>query len=454
MNESNLHIYQKFAVDHVINNPYCGLFLDMGLGKSIITLTAINKLMYEDFEITKALIIAPKRVAESTWVEEINKWEHVKHLTTSVVLGSERERKEALRKKADIYITNRENAAWLVGYYGGAFPFDMLVLDELSSFKSPKAIRFKALRMIRPKVQRVVGLTGTPAPNGLVDLWAQMYLLDQGERLGKTITGYRQKYFTPGRSNGHIVYDYKLKKDTEQLISDKIADICVSMKSEDYLTLPECIYKTVKVKLSKAEKARYDEFEKAQILSIDEDTISAVNAAALSNKLQQFANGAMYDEERNIHEIHTAKIEALEEILEEVNGVFVFYNFKHDLYRIEKALKAYNPKRLEGPKEKDEWNANKIKLLLSHPASSSYGLNMQEGGEAVVWFGPTWALELYLQANARLRRQGRTRPVIVIQIVAEGTIDEDIVKAVEGKEDKQDALMNAVKARVRKYKNN
>lgn len=454
MNESNLHEYQKYAVDHIMGNPYCCLLLEMGLGKSISTLTAINRLMYEDFEINKVLIIAPKRVAETTWSEETDKWEHVRHLRISKVLGTEKERKEALKVKADCYITNRENVAWLVGYYGGAFPFDMLVIDELSSFKSAKAIRFKSLRMVRPKIKRVVGLTGTPAPNSLIDFWSQMYLIDQGERLSKTITGYRQKYFTPGRTNGHVVYDYRLREESEQAIYDKISDICISMKAKDYLSLPECIHKTVKVKLSKSEKNRYDEFEKQQILALDDaDDISAVNAAALSNKLQQFANGAVYDEERNIHEIHSAKLEALEEIIEEANGknILLFYNFKHDLYRIEKKFKACKPVKLEGSADIAAWNKGKIQLYLAHPASAGHGLNLQAGGDIIVWFGPTWSLELYLQANARLHRQGRTRPVIIIQIIVEGTIDEDIVKAVDGKESKQEVLMEAVKARIKRY---
>jgi SNF2 family DNA or RNA helicase len=453
--EFKAHPYQKFAIQHVIDNPYSGLFLDMGLGKTVSTLTAVNHLMYDEFDVDKVLVIAPKRVAEDTWINEAEKWDHLKHLRVSVVLGTERERKEALKAKADIYVINRENVAWLVGYYQSAFPFDMVVIDELSSFKSAKAVRFKSLRMVRPKIKRVVGLTGTPAPNGLVDLWPQIYLLDQGERLGKTLTGYRQKYFTPGRTNGHVVYDYRLREESEQAIYDKISDICISMKAKDYLSLPECIHKTVKVKLSKSEKNRYDEFEKQQILALDDaDDISAVNAAALSTKLQQFANGAVYDEDRNVHEIHSAKLEALEEIIEEANGknILLFYNFKHDLYRIEKKFKSCKPVKLEGSADIAAWNRGEIPLYLAHPASAGHGLNLQAGGDIIVWFGPTWSLELYLQANARLHRQGRTRPVIIIQIIVEGTIDEDIVKAIEGKESKQDALMEAVKARIKKYK--
>lgn len=450
--EFKAHPYQEYAIQHVIDNPACGLLLDMGLGKTVSTLTAVNYLMYETFEVDKVLVIAPKRVAEDTWITEARKWNHLKHIRVSVVLGTEKERKEALKAKADIYVINRENVAWLVGYYQSAFPFDMVVVDELSSFKSAKAIRFKSLRMVRPMIRRIVGLTGTPAPNGLVDLWPQIYLLDQGERLGKTITGYRQNYFTPGRTNGHVVFDYKLKSNSEQAIYDKISDICISMKAKDYLSLPECIHKTVKVKLSKAEKARYDEFEKQQILALDGTDISAVNAAALSTKLQQFANGAVYDDDRNIHEIHTAKLEALEEVIEEANGknILLFYNFKHDLYRIEKKFKQ--TVRLEGSADIAAWNRGEIPLYVAHPASAGHGLNLQEGGDVIVWFGPTWSLELFLQANARLHRQGRTRPVIIIQIIVEGTIDEDIVKAIAGKDSKQEALLEAVKARIAKYK--
>ncbi len=449
------HNYQDFATQHVVDNPYSGLFLDMGLGKTVSTLTAVNRLMYEDFEVDKVLVIAPKRVAEDTWTTEATKWDHLKHLRVSVVLGSEGERKAALRAKADVYVINRENVAWLVGFYQSAFPFDMVVIDELSSFKSSKSIRFKALRMVRPKMKRVVGLTGTPAPNGLIDLWPQLYLLDMGERLGKTITGYRQQYFTPGRTNGQVVFDYKLRNDSEERIYERISDICISMKAEDYLELPECIYQTVKVKLSPKEKAKYDAFEKEQILALeDAEDISAVNAAALTNKLQQFANGAVYDEERNVHEIHTAKLETLEEIMEEANGkgVLCFYNFKHDLSRIERKLKSYKPVRLEGSKDIAAWNRREIELYLAHPASAGHGLNLQEGGDVIAWFGPTWSLELWLQANARLKRQGRKRPVLIIVFVAEGTIDEDIMTAVDGKKDKQDILMEAVKARIRKYK--
>lgn len=455
--EFKAHNYQQFAVQHIIDHPYAGLFLDMGLGKTVSTLTAISYLMYEDFEIEKVLVIAPKKVAENTWSNEIQKWDHLKHLTVSKVLGTEKARKEALKAKADIYVINRENVAWIVGLYQTAFPFDMVVLDELSSFKSPKAIRFKALRMVRPLVKRVVGLTGTPAPRGLIDLWSQLYLLDMGERLGKTVTSYREKYFTPGRSNGHVVFDYKLRQDSDNLIYSKISDICISMKAEDYLTLPERIDRTVEIKLPAAIKAKYDEFEKEQVLALeDSEDISAINAAALSNKLLQFANGAVYDAEKSFHEVHKEKLEALEEIVDAANGqsVLVFCSFKHDYERIKKHLKAHKPQLLETPEDEQKWNAGKIQMLLAHPASVGYGLNLQEGGNIIVWYGLNWSLELYQQANARLHRQGQLRPVIIHHLVVSGTMDEDVMKSIEGKAECQEALMQAVKVRVQKYKKN
>lgn len=457
MNESNLHEYQKVAVQHIIEHPAAGLLLDMGLGKTVSTLTAINILMNEYLEVNKVLVIAPKRVAEDTWTTECEKWEHLQNLRISVMLGSEKQRIAAFKKEADIYVINRENVEWLVSHWQGYFPFDMVVIDELSSFKSAKSRRFKALRLVRPKISRVVGLTGTPAPNGLIDLWSQMYLLDMGERLGKTITGYREKYFRPGRTNGQVVFDYKALDGSEQAIYDKISDICISMKAKDYLELPERVDNDVKVKLSDVNMKKYLEFEKEQILQLPEDEtgdVSAVNAAALSNKLLQFANGAVYDADKGVHEIHTEKLEALTEIVEAANGqpVLIFYAFKHDLYRIQKKLKAYHPVEIGGSECIRAWNAGRIHLLLAHPASAGHGLNLQAGGNIVVWYSLPWSSELYLQANARLYRQGQAKPVIIHKLIAEGTIDEDVVKALDGKIDKQEALMQAVKARIEKYK--
>lgn len=455
MNESNLHDYQRKAVQHIIEHPYSALLLDMGLGKSVSTLTAIKMLIDEYLEVSKVLIIAPKRVAESTWSDEINKWDHLKGLTVSKILGTERQRKEALKAKADIYLINRENVAWMVAYLQGWFPFDMLVIDELSSFKSPKAARFKALRLVRPKITRVVGLTGTPAPNGLIDIWSQLYLLDMGERLERTITAYRQKYFRPGRSNGQVVFDYKIQDGSEQAIYDRISDICISMKAEDYLELPQRIDQTVEVNLSDKVMERYQEFEKQQVLAIEEEgDISAVNAAALSNKLLQFGNGAIYDAERNVHTIHDEKLEALDEIIEAANGqpVLVFYSFKHDASRIAQKFKAYRPVLIDGADDIKAWNRGDIQLMLAHPASAGHGLNLQAGGHIVVWFGLNWSLELYQQANARLHRQGQTKPVTVYHLVAKGTMDEDVMTAIAGKSDKQEALMQAVKVRIEKYR--
>lgn len=453
------HSYQDHATKHVIENPFCGLLLEMGLGKTVSTLTAINELMYDRMEVQKVLVIAPKKVAEDTWTTEASKWDHLNHLRISLVLGSEAKRKEALQAKADIYVINRENVAWIVGLYGTAFPFDMLVIDELSSFKSAKSIRFKALRQIRPKIARVVGLTGTPAPNGLIDLWPQLYLLDQGERLGKTISGYRERYFSPGKRNGAIVYDYKIRPEAENSIHDKIADICISMKAKDWLELPERIDQNINVQLSAKEMEQYEKFEAEQILSLaNTEEISAINAAALTNKLLQYANGAVYasDGTKTFHEVQNAKIEALFEDVEASNGnpFLVFYNFKHDAERILKHLKIFKPKILEGVKDLAAWNKKEIPLLLAHPASAGHGLNMQAGGNLIGWFGLPWSLELYQQAVARLDRQGQTQSVINRRYITKGTMDEDVLRALENKTGGQEALMQAVKARINKYLKN
>jgi SNF2 family DNA or RNA helicase len=449
------HPYQLHCVEHIIEHKYCSLFVDMGLGKTSATLTAIDQLIYDMYEIKKVLVIAPKRVAEDTWTTESQKWDHLKHLRLSLVLGSERKRKEALKADADIYVINRENVAWLVGFYGTAFPFDMLVIDELSSFKSAKSVRFKALRRTRPLIKRVVGLTGTPIPNGLIDLWPQLYLLDMGERLGKTISGYRDTYFIPGKSNGHVVFDYKLKKESEQEIYRKIGDICISMKAKDYLTLPERLDQTITIHLPNQIKEQYDEFEKKQILALaDLKDITAVNAAALTNKLLQFSNGAVYDANHDYVEIHAEKLEALAEDVEAANGnpFLLFYSFRHDADRILKHLKYLKPHLLDKTSDIAKWNRKEIPFLLAHPASAGHGLNMQAGGHRIGWFGLTWSLELYLQAIARLDRQGQTEAVINRRYITAGTMDEDVLKAIENKAGGQDALMHAVKARINKYK--
>lgn len=459
------HGYQDQSTKHIINNPFCGLLLDMGLGKTVSTLTAIDILMFEYLEVSKTLIVAPKKVAENTWSKEIAKWDHLSHLTISKVLGSEKKRKEALKQDADIYIINRENVVWLVSHFGGSyFPFDMLVIDELSSFKSPKAQRFKALKMIRPKINRVVGLTGTPAPNGLIDLWSQIYLLDQGERLGKSVTQYRTEYFTPGRSNGHVVFNYKLNKGSDSVIHEKISDICISMKTEDYLELPERIDRMEEVVLDTKAMDDYLEFEKEQVLTfLDGDTISATNKAALSNKLLQFANGSLYSDngpeggnkycDKFYHIMHDAKLDRLEEIIDTANGqpVLVFYSFQSDLDRIHKRLKAYKPVVLTTSKDEDNWNDGKIPVLLAHPQSAGHGLNLQDGGSIVVWFGLPWSLEYYQQANKRLHRQGQKHTVIIHHLVVPGTYDENVLKALQTKDATQNDLMEALKARANKY---
>lgn len=455
MNENNLHEYQKAAVSHIIDHPAAGLFLDMGLGKTVSTLTAINRLMNVYMEVTKVLVIAPKRVAENTWTTECGKWDHLKGLRISRVLGTEKKRKAALKEDADIYVINRENVVWLVAQLKGWWPFDMIVIDELSSFKSNTATRFKALRKVRPMSARVVGLTGTPAPNGLIDLWPQMYLLDMGERLEKTITAYRSKYFKPGRTNGQVVFDYKPNSGSEDAIYSRISDICISMKAGDYLDLPDLIEIPVEVSMSDRQMQQYEKFEEEQVLKLqDEGDISAVNAAALSNKLLQYANGAVYDADRNIHELHEAKLDALEEIVEAANGspVLVFYSFRHDVARIMKRLKAYHPKEIDGQEDIQAWNDGRIPVMLAHPASAGHGLNLQQGGHIMVWFGLPWSLELYQQANARLHRQGQRQPVRSYAIMTKGTMDADVKKALSGKTDRQDALMEAVKARIEKYR--
>nr|DAL66952.1 MAG TPA: Chromatin remodeling complex ATPase [Caudoviricetes sp.] len=455
MNESNLHEYQKAAVQHIIDHEAAGLFLDMGLGKTVSTLTAVNLLMNVYMEVTKVLVIAPKRVAEDTWTTECEKWEHLHGLRVSRVLGTEKKRKAALKADADIYVINRENVVWLVAQLKGWWPFDMIVIDELSSFKSNTAARFKALRQVRPMTSRVVGLTGTPAPNGLIDLWPQMYLLDMGERLEKTITAYRAKYFRPGRTNGQVVFDYKPNTGSEDAIYKRISDICISMKAEDYLDLPDMIEIPVEVSMNERQMAQYEKFEEEQVLKLQEEgDISAVNAAALSNKLLQYANGAIYDTERNIHELHEAKLDALEEIVEAANGspVLVFYSFRHDVARILKRLKAYHPKEIGGQEDIQAWNEGKIAVMMAHPASAGHGLNLQKGGHIMVWFGLPWSLELYQQANARLHRQGQSQPVRNYIIMTKGTMDADVRKALSGKTDRQDALMEAVKARIEKWR--
>jgi len=401
--------------------------------------------------VEKVLVIAPLRVAQKTWPDEIRKWDHLKHLRISLILGTEKQRLGALQAKADIWIINRENVEWLVDLYGKNWPFDMVVIDELSSFKSSKAKRFRALRKVRPMIKRIVGLTGTPAPNGLIDLWPQVYLLDQGERLGKTVTGYRSRYFEPGKRNRTVIFTWDPKPGAEEAIYSKLEDLCVSMSAEDWLQMPERIDREVIVQIPEAARAQYDQLERDLLLPFAGGDITADTMAILSNKLLQMANGAVYDENGATREIHRAKLEALDDILEAANGqpVLVFYNYQHDRDRVLKHIPT--ARVLDTEDDIEKWNQGKIPVMLAHPASAGHGLNLQAGGNIIVWFGLTWSLELYLQAIARLYRQGQDKSVIVHHLIAEGTIDEDVMRALAGKDVSQKALLEAVKARIEKY---
>ena len=449
--------YQQAAIRWILKNPRCGLLLDMGLGKSVITLTAVQQLM-DYCEVSRTLVVAPKKVAETTWTAEAEKWEHLKGLRVVKVMGTKKQRKLALASKADVYVIGRDSFVWLVGLYGGNLPFDVLVIDELTSFKSSKSNRFKAMRMATPTVSRVIGLTGTPAPNGLIDLWAQMYCIDMGARLGKSVTKYRETYFETHKWN-NIIVRCDVKKGCEEVIRAKIADICLSMQAKDYLQLPDMITHTEKVELSSKTMAAYTKFEKEKVLEFQEEhtgeasNILANSAAGLMNKLSQFANGAIYDEDRNVHEVHDEKLDRLAEIIEAANGssVLVFYQFKHDIDRIAKKLKGYRVKVYQGEAELKEWNAGKIDVLLAHPASTAFGLNMQDGGHYIVWYGTGWNLELYQQANARLHRQGQQHPVTVYQLICTGTVDERAAAALESKKGVQQGLLDSLNYLMRKY---
>jgi len=456
LNQDNLHDYQREGVQHILDNSHSALFLDMGLGKTVTTLTAISRLIFEELEISRVLVIAPKRVAESVWDKEIKLWKHLSDLRVSKIAGNEKQRRKALQTAAEVYTIGRDNVAWLCGLFGGmTLPFDMLVIDEASSFKNPQAVRFKALRRVQPCFSRVVNLTGTPAPNGLMDLWAQTYLLDRGERLGKTITEYRRNYFREGQKNGHIVYKYTIDKTNEQVIHERLKDICLSMRAADYLDMPARVNNYLELPLGEKIMQKYEEFEGEQVLNLlsAEEPITAQSAAALSNKLLQFANGAVYDAEGGFHEVHDVKLDALVSIIEEAAGkpVLVAYTYKHDLVRIMKALKAYKPVKLEKDADIDNWNAGKIQVMVMHPASGGHGLNLQKGGNIAVWFGQTWSLELYQQWNARLDRQGQEEQVFVHHLIAAGTIDSKVLAALTNKTRTQDGLMDAVKSLLKKY---
>lgn len=451
----NPHKYQSYATDFIIKNPIAAVFLEMGLGKSVISLTAIKSLL-ESETVCKVLVIAPLRVARDTWPMEITKWDHLKGIGYAVAVGTEAERKAAILRNEPVTIINRENVDWLINKSGLPFDFDMVVIDELSSFKSYGAKRFKALLKVRPFIKRIVGLTGTPSSNGLMDLWAEFRILDFGKRLGRYITRYRLSYFEPDKRNAQMVFSYKPLPGVEDAIYEKISDITISMKSVDYLDMPECIINEVPVFMSPAEQSVYDDFREDMVIKLKDEEIDAANAAVLSGKLLQMANGAVYDETGHAHLIHDRKLDALEDMIEGANGkpVLVAYWFKHDLVRIEQRLKEMKIPyaKLDSSSSIEKWNSGDIPVLLAHPASAGHGLNLQAGGSTLVWFGLTWSLELYQQMNARLWRQGQSETVVLHHIICRGSIDEDVMDALNRKEKTQSALIDAVKVNLRARK--
>lgn len=450
----NPYPYQQYCIDSIIYNRAVGLFLDMGLGKTVITLTAIHDLRYNRWEVMKPLIIAPKKVAEATWTTEAKKWEHLKMMRVIPVLGTEKQRIRALATPADLYVINRENVTWLVEHFKNAWPFDMVVLDESSSFKNSRSKRFKSLKLVRSRIKRIVELTGTPSSNGLEDLWAQIFLLDGGARLGKTLGAFRDIYFVPGKRNHTTIFNYEPKEGSFEIIKQAISDICISMKASDYLSLPDVMHNDIPVALdSKAQKA-YTELETELLLQVDEETITAGSAGVLTGKLLQLCNGAVYDEDKRAVNIHNCKIDAFLELVEQLNGqhALVFYNFQHDRDRLLEALAKYNLRVRVYSQAKDEidWNNGEIDILLAHPASCGYGLNLQQGGHHAIWFGLTWSLEQYEQANKRLHRQGQEHPVVIHHLVVQGGMDESVIEALESKGNIQDALLNALRVRINK----
>lgn len=451
------HGYQAYGIQQMIDTPYIGAFLDMGLGKTVITLTALHSLKYYRFCIRKTLIIAPKKVAENTWTKERDKWDHLKDLRISVVLGSAKERRAALNTPADIYITNRENTKWLVDLYKHDWPFDVVVLDESSSFKNHQSQRFKALKAIRPRISRLIELTGTPSPKGLIDLWAQIYLLDGGKRLGRTISVYREIFFLPDKRNQTTIFSYKPREGAEDAIYKALSDICISMKAEDYLELPECIYDDIPVTLDKKAQKAYERLEKDMLLEVDEDELVTANtAASLTGKLLQLCNGAVYDEDGAVVPIHDCKIEALLETIEQLNGqhAIIYYHFQHDRDRILSALEksGLSVRVYKDAREENDWNDGKIDILLAQPSSCGYGLNLQDGGHHIIWFGLTWNLEEYQQANKRLHRQGQQFPVIIHRLITQHGTDEDVVRSLESKDSVQESLLTALKVRIAQAK--
>lgn len=446
--------YQQYCAARIVADAAVGLFLDMGLGKTVITLDAINTLRYDRWAVQRVLIIAPKKVAEGTWTKEAQKWEHLRHLRISAVLGSQQKRLRALATPADIYVINRDNVAWLVDYFKNAWPFDMVVLDESSSFKNSQSKRFKALKLVRSRINRLVELTGTPASNGLIDLWAQIYLLDGGARLGRTLGQYRERFFDPDKRSRTQIFSYTPKDGSMEYIQQAIGDICVSMKAEDYLNLPDRMFDDVPVVLDDKARKAYRQLERDLLLELDEGQITAASAGVLTGKLLQLCNGAVYDSEKRPLAIHNCKVEAFLEVLEQLNGqhCLVFYNFQHDRDRLLAVLEplGLRVRVYQSAADEDAWNAGEIDVLLAHPASCAYGLNLQNGGHHIVWFGLTWSLEQYEQANKRLHRQGQRHPVIVHHLVVQGGMDEDVIESLRAKGDTQEALMDALKARIKK----
>ncbi|MCR5706784.1 MAG: DEAD/DEAH box helicase [Ruminococcus sp.] len=449
------HGYQEYCISRIVTDPAVGLLLDMGLGKTVITLTAINELKYNRFLVNRVLVIAPKKVAEATWSSEAQKWDHLKHLRVSKVLGTAAQRIRAVNTPADIYVINRENVQWLVDHYRNDWKFDMVVVDELSSFKNPQAKRFKCLTWVRPHISKFVGLTGTPAPNGLMDLWAQIYLLDSGERLGKSITAYRRAYFSENTHGGNFS-TFEERPGAEELIRQKISDICVSMKASDYIELPERQDIEVPVELDPKARKLYDKFEHDMFLQVDEDTLDAGTAAVLTNKLLQMAGGAAYSPDGKVVDVHTCKTEAFMELIEAAQGrpVLVFYNFRHELQRLSELLhKArLNYGELKTAEDIDRWNRRELNVLLAHPASAAYGLNLQAGGSHIIWFGLNWSLELYQQANARLYRQGQQDRVIIHHLIVKNSADEMVMASLHDKDATQESLLAALKARIKEAK--
>lgn len=456
------HNYQTYCIDRIVNMPVpgpgLGAYLGMGLGKTVISLTAVKELKYNRFAVQKVLVIAPKKVAEATWSKEAAKWNHLKMLRIIPVLGTLSKRVKALNTPADVYVINRENVQWLVDYYRNDWPFDMVIIDESSSFKNHQAKRFKSLCWVRKKISRLVELTGTPAPNGLIDLWAQVYLLDGGERLGKTIGGFRQRYFDPDQRNAQQVFTYKPKDGADDSIQGRISDICISMNAEDYLDLPECVSVEVPIVLDAKAQIAYKKLEKDMLLEIDGEAITAATAAVLGNKLLQLGNGAVYGENHQAVEVHRCKVEAFMEVVEALQGqaALVFYNFQHDRDRLLAALKksGLRVRVYKSAQDETDWNNHEIDILLAHPASTAYGLNLQDGGNHIIWFGLNWSLELYQQANKRLHRQGQKQKVFVHNLIVQGSMDEDVIAALEDKAGTQDALLQSLKARIEKAREN